>query len=77
MLIWKREGGYRGGYRADTERLRWSENLMDQVPEEAGVFETHSFPSIVSPLFILVSFSLHCPLPQCLLQTRICLTLKY
>lgn len=36
MLIWKREGGYRGGYRADTESLRWSENLMDQVPEEEG-----------------------------------------
>lgn len=32
MMIWEREGGYR----ADTEQLRWSENLMDQVPEEAG-----------------------------------------
>ena len=32
MMIWERDGGYR----ADTEQLRWSENLMDQVPEEAG-----------------------------------------
>lgn len=40
------------------------------------VFETHSFPSVVSPLFILVSFSLHCPLPQCLLQTLLCLALS-
>ena len=41
------------------------------------VSEAHAFPSVVSPLVILVSFSLPCPLPQCLLQTLLCFTNKF